>query len=83
MVARDGATIVFVEVKERRNDSHGQGVDAVTLAKRRRVVLAARAFAAAHGLSEAAIRFDVVSITWAGREAKVRHDRGAFDADGE
>ena len=83
VVARDGEVTVFVEVKDRHGRSHGEGHESVTRGKRLRVVRAARLFAAARGLSEAPIRFDVVSIDREeGRPPAIRHDRGAFDADG-
>jgi putative endonuclease len=82
VVARDRDVIVFVEVKERRGASHGAGYDGVTSGKRQRVVRAAQRYAQDHGLSEAAIRFDVVSIDWLDGEPQVRHDRGAFDSEG-
>ena len=82
IVAREGAATVFVEVKDRRGRSHGEGHESVTFGKRRRVVRAARLYAASHGLSETPIRFDVVSIERDSRGDRIRHDRGAFDADG-
>jgi putative endonuclease len=83
IVARDtDGTIVFVEVKDRHVVSHGEGFEAVTFGKRRRVVRAARVFAAAHGLSEGRLRFDVVSISWRDGRPEIRHDRGAFDSEG-
>lgn len=82
VVARDGDTTVFVEVKERRGESHGQGHEAVTFGKRRRIVRAARLYAAARGLSDTPLRFDVVSIDWVDGRPHVRHDPGAFDARG-
>ncbi|MBI3932406.1 MAG: YraN family protein [Acidobacteria bacterium] len=83
VVARDGTTTVFVEVKERRGASHGEGHEAVTFGKRRRIVRAARLYAAIQGLSDGPVRFDVVSVDWGLDGAlRLRHDRGAFDADG-
>jgi putative endonuclease len=82
IVAREGATTVFVEVKDRAGASHGAGFEAVTLGKRRRVIRAARLFAAARGISEGSLRFDVVSIDRSGGEPRLRHDRGAFDSEG-
>jgi putative endonuclease len=83
VVARDGAETVFVEVKERHGATHGEGHEAVTLGKRRRIVRAARLYAASRGLSEGPIRFDVVSIDWGSEaEPRIRHDRGAFDSEG-
>jgi putative endonuclease len=78
IVADDRGTVVFVEVKERRGDSHGSAVEAVTLEKRRRVVRAARVYAATHGLSESPVRFDVLAIDWGPEGPRVRHDAGAF-----
>jgi putative endonuclease len=78
IVAEDGGTVVFVEVKERRGDSHGSAVEAVTPEKRRRIVRAARVYAARHGLSESPLRFDVLAIDWGPDGPRVRHDAGAF-----
>jgi putative endonuclease len=83
VVARDGACTVFVEVKHRRGASHGEGHESVTAGKRRRLVRAARLYAARFGLSESPLRFDVVSIDEGPGGVRVRHDRGAFDADGD
>ena len=77
-MAEDRGTLVFVEVKERSGDSHGTAVEAVTGRKRRHIVRAARIYAAAHGRSEAAIRFDVVAIDWGPEGPRLRHDQGAF-----
>lgn len=83
VVARHGNATVFVEVKERRGTSHGEGHEAVTFGKRQRIVRAARLYAAARGLSEAAIRFDVISILQdADGRRHLRHDAGAFDCNG-
>lgn len=83
IVAQDGDALVFVEVKERSGASHGTGCEAVTREKRRRIIHAARLFAARRGLSESPIRFDVVSIDRdAQGVAHARHIRGAFDARG-
>lgn len=82
VIARDGAVTVFVEVKHRRGSGHGAGYESVTFGKRRRIVRAARLFASARGLTEAPLRFDVISIDEADGRTHIRHDRGAFDVDG-
>lgn len=83
LVVRDSdGTVAFVEVKERRTGTHGQGYEAVTAGKRRRLLVAARHYASRHGLYEAPLRFDVVSVDWKGPLPEVRWDRGAFDSDG-
>jgi putative endonuclease len=78
VVARDGPTTVFVEVKDRGDVTRGEGYEAVTPRKRRRIVLAARLYAASHGLEGAPVRFDVISIDRSSGRAEVRHDRDAF-----
>jgi len=83
VVARHGAATVFVEVKERHGASHGTGCDSVTFGKRRRIVRAARLYAATHRLDETPLRFDVVSIDWTdAARPLIRHDQDAFNVDG-
>jgi putative endonuclease len=80
IVARDGSTLVFVEVKTRDGDRFGAGVDAVTRWKRRRIVVVARDFISRHRLGECSCRFDVVSIDMGsgGREPVVNVFQNAF-----
>ncbi len=81
IIARDGDTLVFVEVKTRRGTDHGFPGEAVGPAKRERYERIALAYATERGMDGALVRFDVVSIvvTSAGR-AVVRHHINAFDA---
>jgi putative endonuclease len=44
LIARDGETLVFVEVRLRRSQSHGGAAESITAAKRARLVAAAQAF---------------------------------------
>jgi putative endonuclease len=81
VVAREGDTLVFVEVKERRTRTHGSAIEAVTRGKRQRFLRAARAYAAAHGATESPVRFDVIAIDWDGDQPRLRHERGAFGED--
>lgn len=80
IVARDGRTTVFVEVKRREAKGHGRAVEFVSPAKTRRVVQAARIYAARHGLSESPLRFDVIAIDVIGGNEQLLHHKGAFDA---
>jgi len=80
MVARDGKTTVFVEVKRREAEGHGRAAEFVTLAKMRKVVNAARVYAARYGLSESPLRFDVIAIDVIGGNEQLLHHKGAFDA---
>jgi putative endonuclease len=81
LIARDGDTVVFVEVKARR---HGQPAEAVTPEKQRRLTLAALHFLHRHKLLEQRCRFDVVTVLWPNeqREPTIEHIVGAFEAVG-
>ena len=62
IVARDGTTTVFVEVKSRLSDDFGGGADAVTAWKQRKVTRMAIDYLARHGLHDRPCRFDVVTV---------------------
>lgn len=81
LVARDGATLVFIEVKSRRR---GTPAEAVTLDKQRKLTLAALHFLKRYGLLEQRCRFDVVAIVWPEdrRRPEIEHIRDAFEAVG-
>ncbi len=81
LIARDGDTVVFVEVKARRR---GVPAEAVTPEKQRRLTDAALHFLRRHRLLECPSRFDVVAIVWpdSGRAPAIEHIRDAFPAVG-
>jgi putative endonuclease len=62
IIARDGQTIVFVEVKTREGRAFGEPCEAVTANKRRTITRLALDYLMRHRLTECACRFDVVSI---------------------
>ena len=76
VVAREGKTIVFVEVKARSSMKYGRPAEAVNRAKQLRIVRTAMCYLSEHDLSDAPVRFDVVEIL----PDEVRHLRAAFDA---
>ena len=80
IVARDGKTMVFVEVKAREGHAFGDAAEAVTWAKRRRIAAVAIDYLTRYGLSDRPCRFDVVSIHLETGEPVVRVFQGAFDA---
>jgi putative endonuclease len=81
LIARDGDTLVFVEVKSRRQ---GVPAEAVTSEKQRRITLAALQFLRKHGLLEISSRFDIVAIVWPDErgEPEIEHIPNAFEAVG-
>jgi putative endonuclease len=62
LVAYDGDTLCFVEVKTRRSDEFAAPEANVDLRKQRQITRAARAYRRAFGLSDAPHRYDVVSL---------------------
>jgi putative endonuclease len=80
IVARDGKTIVFVEVKSRRNLSFGPPQLALTPFKQRQISKAALTWLAKNRLHEASARFDVIAIILRDHEVpQIEHIRNAFD----
>ncbi len=79
LVALDGATLCFIEIKARRSDRFGAPNEAVTLDKQRRLTRCARAYLARkphHG----PCRFDVLGMRAEGSEWHFDLVRDAFFA---
>ena len=84
LVAVDGRTVVFVEVKTRASHDAGHPAEAVNEAKQRRMTRLALAYMKRHDLLECRSRFDVVAVTWGDdrRPPAIEHFIGAFEAVG-
>ncbi len=67
LIALDGATIVFVEVKTRSGTSFGAPAEAVTRRKQRQIVRVATYFLTTHRLHGRQVRYDVVGVRRRGR----------------
>lgn len=80
LVARDGKTLVFVEVKTQQSSAWIDPQERVTGSKRRRLIHAARAYVRTHRLGESPCRFDIVTVILSDRDAapKVEHIKDAF-----
>ena len=78
IVAEDGDTLVFVEVKARRTDTYGAPEDAVSMHKRRQLRRVAEGYLFKHGIEDKACRFDVVSVRRRGEETEIGHLVDAF-----
>lgn len=72
IVARDGRTLVFVEVKARSGPAFGSGLDAVTPRKQAQVRRMATDYLWRSGLGEAACRFEVAAVTLDGQRRPAR-----------
>ena len=84
LVAVDGGTVVFVEVKTRRS-STAVPAEAVDTQKQRQLTRLALSFLRRHELLEYPARFDVVAVHWpeAARRPNIQHYPNAFEAVGQ
>lgn len=81
IVARDGDTVVVVEVKTRVRNDQFSPVDAVDAKKQHKLVRLAHAYARAHLPDDVPVRFDVIGITAApGKRPILEHILDAFEA---
>lgn len=80
LVCRDGKTLVFVEVRLRRNGAYGGAGASITATKQRRIILAARHYLAAHAQTESDCRIDCILLD-AVSENNIEWIRDAFSAD--
>lgn len=62
VVARDGDTLCFLEIKARARGVHGPAVAAVTPAKQRRIARAASLYLMLRDVRDVPCRFDVLGI---------------------
>lgn len=85
LIARDGQTLVFVEVRSTAGPStEGPGAS-VDEEKRRRLSRLALAFIQRHGLGDVAARFDVLLVSWppGRKEPHIEHHPNAFEVRGK
>lgn len=81
IIAKDGETLVFVEVKSRKNRAFGNPIDAVNPVKQKRLQFMARQYMAERELCHVNVRFDIVEILWgdtAKQTVKIHHVKNAF-----
>ena len=81
IVARDGDTLVFVEVKTRSGDSFGSPKDAIGKNKMRRITRGSMDYLRTRRKSgDVPARFDVVSVELKDGRFSTEHIKDAFDA---
>ena len=79
IIARDGRTLVFVEVKAREGRAFGAAAEAVTMLKRRRMARTALDYMQRQQLAECPCRFDVVCISLDAGKPCIEVFPNAFD----
>lgn len=85
IIALDGTTIVFVEVKTRSSLIAGRPEEAVTLDKQKTLTRMALAYLKKYRLLEHSARFDVIAVLWPDEShaPEIRHLRNAFEPTGK
>jgi len=81
LIALDGETIVFVEVRTRRSREAGDPAESVTPEKQAHLTRAALTYLKQKKLLERPSRFDVVAIVWPddAKAPEIRHYKNAFE----
>jgi len=77
IIARDGETIVFVEVKSRTSAEFGAPERAIGDEKQKHIVRAARSYVSRAGITWNQVRFDTISIVFTDPPSLV-HQQDAF-----
>lgn len=79
IIARDGDSLVFVEVRTRRSSYRGWGEESITRQKAQRLQAIASYFVLQQGyMSWPSLRFDVVAIRWIGENPEIRWIQAAL-----
>lgn len=79
IIAREGKTLVFVEVKTREDDARVDPDAQVDEAKMQQVIRVAKVYLSRYGVPQPPYRFDVVGIVWPlNVKPRVKHFENAF-----
>lgn len=77
LIAKEGAVLVFCEVKYRRNQGCGSAAEAVDRKKQKKIWRTALQYLTVHGIETVPCRFDVVSI----EDGKISVIKNAFEGE--
>lgn len=80
LIAQDGHSIIFVEVRSRCGLGFGSPQESVTRQKQKRLTQLAQWYMKARRLEGCPARFDVLAILWKGREPEITWIPNAFEA---
>lgn len=79
LIAKQGDTLVFVEVKSRASELYGNAEDAVTDKKIRHLISAAQAYILKYDV-DLKFRFDVITVIGQCEPYRIEHIEDAFSA---
>ena len=77
LIAQEGKTVVFIEVKTRGGAAYGRPAEAVTASKQKKLRIAAALYLQQYMTEEIPVRFDVIEVFWTERPM-IHHIKNAF-----
>lgn len=78
LIAKDGDTLVFVEVKTSSSDTYGNPLFWITAKKQNSLRRAAEGYLYINKISDTECRFDVITIEYTEGNANLSHIKNAF-----
>lgn len=78
LIAKDGETLVFVEVKTKTREGFGEPEDWIDEKKQDQIGKVAMGYLMEKGIEQTDCRFDVVGIIKIGSRTEIRHIEDAF-----
>ncbi|MDY6880053.1 MAG: YraN family protein [Desulfatiglans sp.] len=79
LIAKDGNTLVFVEIKTRKGRSIAYAKEAVDLRKRRQISKVALAYMKSNSCIDTKARFDVIAVSLCGKKPEIELIKNAFE----
>ena len=79
LIANDGDTLVFIEIKTRRGKPTGYAKEAVDARKQRQLSKVALSYMKSNNCSDAKARFDVIAISIKEDKPEIEVVKNAFD----
>ena len=79
LIANDGDTLVFIEIKTRRGKPTGYAKEAVNARKQRQLSKVALSYMKSNNCSDAKARFDVIAISIKEDKPQIEVVKNAFD----
>ena len=80
IIAVEGKTVVFIEVKSRKTVKFGPPQAAVGLQKQRKISMLAKNYLKEKRLPDAKARFDVIAVTFSAEKPKIELIKNAFES---
>jgi putative endonuclease len=79
LILQDSETLVFVEVRFRKNQTRGTGIDSINFNKQKKIIQTAKLYLLSKGLYEQApCRFDVVGVFYQENQLRCHWIQNAF-----